>query len=98
MTVSVSPKRTQLLAAARERILVLDATNRAAQRNRIFTVAQLGAPHRALEFPSPSGGLLAFAVVGQIRLDFWAVLGSLLSLYGREGVAMPGHYIEQVPG
>lgn len=41
-----------------ESILVLDPGNRAAQRNRIFTVARLGAPHRAVELAQAAPGLL----------------------------------------
>jgi biofilm PGA synthesis protein PgaA len=44
---------------AYERILALDRENRDAKRNRIFTVAQLGAPHRALELAAQSPGLLS---------------------------------------
>jgi biofilm PGA synthesis protein PgaA len=41
-----------------ERILGLDPANREAQRNRIFTLARLGAPYRALELAAQSPGLL----------------------------------------
>ncbi len=41
-----------------ERILALEPRNRAALRNRIFTVSRIGAPHRALEFAQASPGLL----------------------------------------
>jgi len=42
-----------------ERILVLDPANRAAIRNRIFTVARIGAPHRAIELAQQSPGALS---------------------------------------
>lgn len=49
-------EHTQALSVY-ERILVLDPGNRDALRNRIFTVARLGAPHRALELAQASPGL-----------------------------------------
>jgi biofilm PGA synthesis protein PgaA len=42
-----------------ERILALDPKNREAQRNRVFTLARLGAPHRALELTAQTPGLLS---------------------------------------
>lgn len=42
-----------------ERILVLDPANRAAIRNRIFSVARIGAPHRAVELAQQSPGVLS---------------------------------------
>lgn len=42
-----------------ERILVLDPRNRPAIRNRIFTVARIGAPHRAVELAQQSPGALS---------------------------------------
>jgi biofilm PGA synthesis protein PgaA len=50
-------EHTQALQAY-ERILEIDPGNRDAKRNRIFTVARLGAPHRALELARASPGLL----------------------------------------
>ena len=41
-----------------ERILVLDPANRAAKRNRILTVARIGAPHRAVELAQQSPDVL----------------------------------------
>lgn len=42
-----------------ERILVLEPANRAVLRNRIFTVARIGAPHRAVELALQSPGALS---------------------------------------
>ncbi len=42
-----------------ERILALEPRNRAAIRNRIFTVARIGAPHRAIELAQQSPGALS---------------------------------------
>ncbi len=42
-----------------ERILVLEPGNRAALRNQIFTVARIGAPHRAVELAEQSPGVLS---------------------------------------
>ncbi len=42
-----------------ERILALEPANRAAIRNRIFTVARIGAPHRAVELAQQSPGALS---------------------------------------
>jgi biofilm PGA synthesis protein PgaA len=42
-----------------ERILTLEPQNRAAIRNRIFTVARIGAPHRAVELAQQSPGALS---------------------------------------
>jgi biofilm PGA synthesis protein PgaA len=58
---------------AYDRILVLEPANREAQRNRIFTVAQLGAPHRAVELAEQSPGLLTDAEFAQLRGDRAAV-------------------------
>jgi biofilm PGA synthesis protein PgaA len=52
-----------------DRILVLDPGNRDAQRNRIFTVARLGAPHRALELAQASPGLLTEEELQSLRGD-----------------------------
>jgi biofilm PGA synthesis protein PgaA len=52
-----------------ERILVLDPHNRDAQRNRIFAVARLGAPHRALELAQASPGLLSAEELLSLRSD-----------------------------
>jgi biofilm PGA synthesis protein PgaA len=59
--------------AAYERILVLDPRNRDAQRNRVFTVARLGAPHRALEIAQASPGLLSEEELLSLRSDRAAV-------------------------
>lgn len=56
-----------------ERILVLDPGNRAAQRNRIFTVARLGAPHRALEIAQASPGVLTDDELRSLRSDRAAI-------------------------
>lgn len=56
-----------------ERILVLDPGNRDAQRNRVFTVARLGAPHRALELAQTSPGLLTNEELLSLRVDRAAV-------------------------
>jgi biofilm PGA synthesis protein PgaA len=58
-----------------ERILVLDPANRNAKRNRIFTVAQLGAPHRALELADQSPGLLTEEELAGLRSDRSAIAG-----------------------
>ena len=42
-----------------DRILALAPANRAAQRNRIFTAAKLGAPHRAVELAQKSAGVVS---------------------------------------
>ena len=52
-----------------ERILVLDPGNREAQRNRIFTVARIGAPHRALELAQAAPGLLTDEELLSLRSD-----------------------------
>ncbi len=56
-----------------ERILALDPGNRPAQRNRVFTVARLGAPHRALELVQMSPGLLSEAELLSLRSERAAV-------------------------
>ncbi len=52
-----------------ERILGLDPGNRGARRNRIFTVARLGAPHRALELAQAEPGLLSGEEMLSLRSD-----------------------------
>lgn len=56
-----------------DRILVLDPANRAARRNRIFTVARLGAPHRAVELVQESPGLLTYEELLVLRSERAAV-------------------------
>jgi biofilm PGA synthesis protein PgaA len=58
---------------AYDRILALEPANREAQRDRIFTVAQLGAPHRAVELAEQSPGLLSDAELAQLRGDRAAI-------------------------
>ncbi len=58
---------------AYDRILAIDPANRNAKRNRIFTVAQLGAPHRALELAEQSPGLLSEEELAALRGDRAAV-------------------------
>lgn len=65
-------EHTQALNAY-ERILALDPGNRAASRNRILTLARLGAPHRALELAQGSPGLLTDAELMALRSDRAAV-------------------------
>ena len=56
-----------------ERILTLDPNNREAQRNRVFTLARLGAPHRALEIAAQSPGLLSGEELLRLRSDRAAI-------------------------
>jgi biofilm PGA synthesis protein PgaA len=56
-----------------ERILQLEPGNREAQRNRIFTVARLGAQHRALELAQAAPGLLSGEELFALRSDRAAV-------------------------
>lgn len=56
-----------------DRILEIDPVNRNARRNRIFTVAQLGAPHRALELAEQSPGLLSGEELAALRGDRAAI-------------------------
>ncbi|MEO8164004.1 MAG: poly-beta-1,6 N-acetyl-D-glucosamine export porin PgaA, partial [Betaproteobacteria bacterium] len=65
-------EHTQALQAY-ERILVVDPANRSAQRNRVFTVARLGAPHRALELAELSPGLLSDAELLSLRSERAAI-------------------------
>ena len=52
-----------------ERILVLEPANRAAKRNRIFTVARIGAPHRAIELAQESPGVLSEDELLGMKID-----------------------------
>jgi biofilm PGA synthesis protein PgaA len=54
---------------AYERILALDPQNTEALRNRIFVLARLGAPHRALELAQQTPGLLTQAEFVQLATD-----------------------------
>ena len=63
---------TQALDAY-QRILALEPGNRDASRNLIFTLARLGAPHRALERAEASPGLLSDAELLALRSDRAAV-------------------------
>ena len=63
---------TQALLAY-DRILQIDPANRNAKRNRIFTAAQLGAPHRALELAEQSPGLLTEEELTALRSDRSAI-------------------------
>ena len=65
-------EHTQALAVY-ERILALDPGNRDAQRNRIFTVARLGASHRALELAQASPGLLTNEELLSLRSERAAI-------------------------
>jgi len=65
-------EHTQALAVY-ERILVLDPGNRDAQRNRVFTVARLGAPHRALELAQAAPGLLTDGELLSLRSERTAI-------------------------
>ena len=56
-----------------ERILALDPKNRAAQRNRIFTLARLGAAHRALELAGKTPGLLSEEELVNLQADRAAI-------------------------
>jgi biofilm PGA synthesis protein PgaA len=56
-----------------ERILALDPGNRAALRNRVFVVAQLGAPHRALELAEQTPGLLSDAELSTLQAERAAI-------------------------
>ena len=56
-----------------DRILVLDPANRNAKRNRIFAVAQLGAPHRALELADQTSRLLTDEERAGLRGDRSAI-------------------------
>lgn len=58
-----------------DRILQLEPANRDAKRNRVFTVAQLGAPHRALELAEQSPGLLTEEELAALRGDRSAITG-----------------------
>ena len=61
-------ENTQALAVY-ERIIELDPGNRDARRNRVFTVARLGAPHRALELAQAEPGLLTGEEMLALRSD-----------------------------
>src|SRR5882724_8260831 len=65
-------EHTQALAVY-ERILALDPGNRDAQRSRIFTVARLGAPHRALDLAQASPGLLTDEELLSLRSERAAI-------------------------
>jgi biofilm PGA synthesis protein PgaA len=52
-----------------ERILILEPANRAAIRNRILTVARIGAPHRAIELAQQSPGALSEDELLGLRSD-----------------------------
>ncbi|MGH8768665.1 MAG: poly-beta-1,6 N-acetyl-D-glucosamine export porin PgaA, partial [Burkholderiales bacterium] len=52
-----------------ERILALEPANRAAIRNRIFTVARIGAPHRAVELAQQSPGALSEDELLRLKSD-----------------------------
>ena len=54
---------------AYDRILALDPANRNAARNRIFVVADLGAPHRAVELAEQFPGALTEGELAQLRGD-----------------------------
>jgi biofilm PGA synthesis protein PgaA len=54
---------------AYQRILELDPGDRATKRNEIFTVARLGAPHRAIELAEQSPGLLTDEEIAAIKSD-----------------------------
>lgn len=56
-----------------ERILAIDPGNREAMRNRIFTVARLGAPHRALELAAQSPGVLTPEELARLEGDRAAI-------------------------
>ena len=56
-----------------ERILLLAPNNREAQRNRIFTLARLGAPHRAVDLAGERPGLLSDAELLSLQSDRAAV-------------------------
>jgi len=56
-----------------ERILALEPGNREAQRNRIFTLARLGAAHRALELAEESPGLLGEEELHNLKADRAAI-------------------------
>lgn len=59
--------------AVYERIIALEPGNRAAHRNRVFTVARLGAPHRALELAQASPGLLTDEEMLNLRSERAAI-------------------------
>ena len=56
-----------------DRILQIEPANRNAKRNRIFTVARLGAPHRALDLAGQSPGLLTDEELNALRSDRSAI-------------------------